>query len=48
MASPSIISKGTLKGHNGWVTAIATSSDVNNDVVVSGSRGMLTLFILKY
>lgn len=38
MASPSIISKGTLKGHNGWVTAIATSSDVNNDVVVSGSR----------
>lgn len=29
--------RGILKGHNGWVTSIATSS-VNPDMVVSGSR----------
>jgi len=29
--------KGVLKGHNGWVTCIATSSE-NPDMIISGSR----------
>jgi len=29
--------KGVLKGHNGWVTSIATSSE-NPDMIISGSR----------
>jgi guanine nucleotide-binding protein subunit beta-2-like 1 protein len=30
--------KGTLEGHGGWVTAIATSSE-NPDVLLTASRG---------
>ena len=33
---------GFLKGHNGWVTSIATTHD-SPDTVVSGSRGKLHL-----
>jgi guanine nucleotide-binding protein subunit beta-2-like 1 protein len=36
-ASDTLVSKGELKGHNGWVTAIATSSEVP-DMVVTASR----------
>lgn len=31
---------GTLDGHKGWVTAIATSSE-NPDMIVTASRGEL-------
>lgn len=30
--------KGNLAGHNGWVTAIATSSE-NPDMILTASRG---------
>jgi hypothetical protein len=30
--------RGTLKGHNGWVTAIATPLDPKSDIVLSASR----------
>ncbi|KAJ3287035.1 cross-pathway control WD-repeat protein cpc2 [Rhizoclosmatium sp. JEL0117] len=30
--------RGTLEGHSGWVTSIATSVE-NPDLLVSGSRG---------
>jgi len=37
-----IVSSGTLRGHNGWVTAIATVSNPNlneqNDMIISASR----------
>ena len=36
-ASDSVILKGVLKGHSGWVTAIATPTD-NNNFIVSSSR----------
>jgi guanine nucleotide-binding protein subunit beta-2-like 1 protein len=32
-----LVLKGTLKGHNGWVTCIAVSND-NPDVILTGSR----------
>jgi len=35
--SESLILKGTLQGHNGWVTSIATST-TNPDLLLSGSR----------
>jgi guanine nucleotide-binding protein subunit beta-2-like 1 protein len=38
----SIVFKGALKGHEGWVTCIATPSD-NSDVLVSGSRDKTVL-----
>lgn len=31
--------KGTLTGHSGWVTSIATTMQDNQDVLISGSRG---------
>ena len=34
---------GTLKGHAGWVTSIATPADPNANFIVSGSRGMYFL-----
>lgn len=30
--------RGILKGHNGWVTSIATTTE-NNDMILSASRG---------
>jgi len=36
MATESLALRGVLKGHNGWVTSVATSNDRN--VLVSGSR----------
>jgi guanine nucleotide-binding protein subunit beta-2-like 1 protein len=30
--------RGTLKGHKGWVTAIASPLDPTSDVIVSSSR----------
>jgi guanine nucleotide-binding protein subunit beta-2-like 1 protein len=30
--------RGSLKGHAGWVTAIATPLDPNSDIVLSASR----------
>jgi hypothetical protein len=30
--------RGTLEGHSGWVTSIATPLDVNSDIVLSSSR----------
>ncbi len=30
----------TLEGHKGAVTSIATSPDVSNNFIVTGSRGM--------
>lgn len=35
-----LILKGTLKGHNGWVTQIATNPS-DPDTILSSSRGML-------
>jgi len=35
--SNSIVYRGALKGHNGWVTSIATTSE-NNDMILSSSR----------
>jgi guanine nucleotide-binding protein subunit beta-2-like 1 protein len=37
MAAEALTLKGVLKGHNGWVTCIATSSE-NPDMIISGSR----------
>lgn len=34
-----LVLKGTLKGHNGWVTQIATNPQIP-DKILSGSRGM--------
>lgn len=39
--------KGTLAGHSGWVTAIATSSE-NPDMILTASRGQLSSFILPF
>lgn len=36
--SESLIYKGALAGHSGWVTAIATSSE-NRDMILTASRG---------
>jgi hypothetical protein len=30
--------RGSLKGHQGWVTAIATPIDPNSDIILSASR----------
>ena len=35
----------TLKGHSGWVTAIATPSDPTMNFIVSSSRGKLLIKI---
>jgi guanine nucleotide-binding protein subunit beta-2-like 1 protein len=35
--------RGTLKGHSGWVTAIATPLDPNSDVILSSSRDKTTI-----
>jgi guanine nucleotide-binding protein subunit beta-2-like 1 protein len=32
-----LVLRGTLKGHNGWVTSIATSPE-NPDIILTGSR----------
>jgi guanine nucleotide-binding protein subunit beta-2-like 1 protein len=37
MSSETLALRGILKGHNGWVTCIATSSE-NPDMILSGSR----------
>jgi guanine nucleotide-binding protein subunit beta-2-like 1 protein len=34
---------GSLEGHKGWVTAIATSSE-NPDMILTASRGIFTYF----
>lgn len=36
--SERLVASGTLKGHNGWVTSIATPADPSADFIVSGSR----------
>lgn len=36
--SESLAFKGSLAGHSGWVTAIATSSE-NPDMILTASRG---------
>lgn len=33
-----LVFKGSLAGHSGWVTAIATSSE-NPDMILTSSRG---------
>jgi guanine nucleotide-binding protein subunit beta-2-like 1 protein len=38
---------GSLQGHKGWVTAIATSSE-NPDMILTGSRGTRYLFLAKF
>jgi len=38
MSTESLIFKGSLEGHKGWVTAIATSSE-NPDMLLTASRG---------
>jgi guanine nucleotide-binding protein subunit beta-2-like 1 protein len=35
---------GSLPGHKGWVTAIATSSE-NPDMILTASRGMTDVFL---
>lgn len=37
-----LVLKGTLKGHNGWVTQIATNP-TNPDTILSSSRGNIQL-----
>jgi hypothetical protein len=41
MAAPTdhLVLRGTLTGHGGWVTALATSMEVP-DMLLSASRGM--------
>jgi len=34
---------GSLEGHKGWVTAIATSSE-NPDMILTASRGIFNYF----
>jgi len=36
--SETLILKGTLKGHQGWVTSIATPLDPSSDIILSASR----------
>ncbi len=43
MAHEQLTLKGTLEGHNGWVTQIATNHNFPN-MILSASRGK---FILK-
>ncbi len=33
-----LVLRGTLEGHAGWVTSIATPIDPNSDTVLSASR----------
>lgn len=42
--SEQLVLKGTLKGHNGWVTQIATNP-TNPDTILSSSRGKFVLWI---
>lgn len=41
--SESLVFKGTLEGHGGWVTAIATSPE-NPDMILTASRDK-TIFV---
>lgn len=38
--------RGTLLGHNGWVTQIATNPK-DPDTIISASRGKLVIIILR-
>jgi guanine nucleotide-binding protein subunit beta-2-like 1 protein len=38
---------GSLEGHKGWVTAIATSSE-NPDMILTASRGIFSYFQLAF
>jgi len=38
--SESLLLRGTLRGHNGWVTQVATNSKYP-DMILSASRGRL-------
>jgi guanine nucleotide-binding protein subunit beta-2-like 1 protein len=38
MATEAVSLAGTLKGHNGWVTCIATNAGIP-DLLLTGSRG---------
>jgi guanine nucleotide-binding protein subunit beta-2-like 1 protein len=42
MATEQMTLKGTLKGHNGWVTQIATNPRYPN-MIISSSRGLLNV-----
>lgn len=42
MSQEQLIFKGTLEGHNGWVTQIATNHNFPN-MILSASRGTLFL-----
>ena len=46
MSEP-LMFKGTLAGHSGWVTAIATSPE-NPDMILTASRGEFEAFPRKY
>lgn len=39
--------KGTLRGHNGWVTQIATNPK-NPDMILSCSRGMYNILMSNF
>jgi len=43
MSDNQLVLRGVLKGHNGWVTSIATSTE-SPDTILSGSRGFFFLF----
>lgn len=45
--SESLQLKGTLRGHNGWVTQIATNPKYP-DMILSCSRGKLKNFVCLY
>ena len=37
--------RGTLEGHSGWVTSIATPLDPHSDLIGSASRGVTFFFV---
>merc|ERR1719364_132875 len=41
-----LVLRGTLEGHEGWVTSIATPQNLNSDVIISASRDK-TLLVWK-
>jgi len=43
--SESLLLRGTLRGHNGWVTQVATNSKYP-DMILSASRGRLRLWLI--
>ena len=46
--SQALYLRGTLTGHNGWITAIATGEPGAQDTVLTASRGMSTFLPVSW